>query len=590
MNRPVRVAHLTTVDLSLRFLLLGQLESIREEGFEVAAISAPGEWTRDLEAAGIRHIPWCSATRAWDPPADARAFRELMRILRRERFDVLHTHNPKSGILGRLAARLAGVPCVVNTVHGLYATPEDPLARKLPVLALEGMAARLSDLELYQSEEDLAWARRMAVAPRSGSALLGNGIDLDEFDPGRVPAERMAALRHELALPEGTLVVGTVARLVAEKGCREVFAAAREIHGRRPDVRFLVIGETDFEKRDAIGADELARAPENVILTGWRQDVRDLLALMDVFVLASWREGMPRSAIEAAAMGRPLVLTDIRGCREVARDGAEAILVPARDDAALAAAIEALVDDAALRARLGAAAEARARERFDERRVFEIVLGAYRDLLRRRGIGMPPGDDRLRLRPAGPRDARALARLHREALPEAFLSSLGERFLRTLYGALVADAEAVSVVAERNGSVVGFATGVLSVPAFAHRFYRRYGARAIAAAWPRLLRPAVMRRSIETARYAGGDRTLPESELLSVAVAPPERGRGVGRALVGRVVARLGDLGAERVKVLVGAENDDANAAYAGLGFRRGDTIALHDSVQSNLWVTECRS
>ena len=126
----------------------------------------------------------------------------------------------------------------------------------------------------------------------------------------------------------------------------------------------------DPSKADSLrsrGAATLAGV--DVIFTGWRDDVRDLLALMDVFVLASWREGMPRSAIEAAAMGKPLVLTDIRGCREVVRPGVEGLLVPPRSPAALSDAIILLLRDRALRQRMGEAARRRAVERFDERRV-----------------------------------------------------------------------------------------------------------------------------------------------------------------------------------------------------------------------------
>src|SRR2546421_432034 len=121
----VRVAHLTTVDLTLRFLLLPQLRRLRDEGYDVTTISAPGPWVGELREEGFRHVPWNHATRSWDLRADVKAFAELVRILRRERFDLVHTHNPKPGIMGRIAARLVGTPCVVNTVHGLYATPED---------------------------------------------------------------------------------------------------------------------------------------------------------------------------------------------------------------------------------------------------------------------------------------------------------------------------------------------------------------------------------------------------------------------------------------------------------------------------------
>jgi len=390
-----RVAHVTTVDSTLRFLLLPQLIRLREEGFDVSAISAPGPWTGDLAAEGVRHIPWPHATRSWNPRADALAAWELLQIFRSERFHLVHTHNPKPGIMGRVAARMARTPCVVNTVHGLYATPEDRPSKRLPVLALERLAARFSDLELYQSEEDLDWARRLGLVTRDRSALLGNGVDLSRFDPSLVPAERLQALREELGIPQAALVIGTVARLVVEKGYRELFAAAKQVRAARPSVRFLAVGPSDPEKADALDEQEMEEARKDVVFAGWRGDTRDLLALMDVFVLPSWREGLPRSAIEAAAMGRPLVLTDIRGCREVARPGVEGLLVPPRNPDRLAEAIGHLLADPASRERMGAAARARAITHFDERKVTDLIVERYRSLLagvgrgRTRGRGRP---------------------------------------------------------------------------------------------------------------------------------------------------------------------------------------------------------
>jgi glycosyltransferase involved in cell wall biosynthesis len=280
---------------------------------------------------------------------------------------------------------LARVPNLVNTVHGFYATPDDPAARRIPVLALERLAARLSDLELYQSEEDLEWVRRMRLVARDRSAYLGNGVDLSVFNPSLYPPGRLRALRRELGIPEDAVVVGTVARLVAEKGYRQLFSAARAVRAVLPDVRVLAIGAADPEKTDALSQAEIEQVRGIVTFTGWRQDIPSLLALMDVFVLASWREGLPRSAIEAAALGKPLILTDIRGCREVARDGVEGLRVPPRDAVALAAAIELLAKDRNLRERMGAAARARALERFDERKVTDLIVTHYRSLLARGG-------------------------------------------------------------------------------------------------------------------------------------------------------------------------------------------------------------
>ncbi len=592
---PVRVAHLTTTDLTLRYLLLGQLTRLREEGYQVTGISAPGPNTAAIEAAGIRHVAWRNATRSWNLGADLRAFAELVRLLRRERFDLLHTHNPKPGVIGRVAARLARVPLVVNTVHGLYATPEDRPAKRVPVLALEGLAARCSDLELYQSEEDLRWARRIRLVPAGRSELLGNGTDLKRFDPDRVDPDRAAALRAELGVPADALVVGAVGRLVAEKGYRELFAAARAVRRRHPQVRFLVVGGPDLDKADAITEVELAAAAADVCFAGWRDDVDDLLAVMDVFVLASWREGVPRSAIEAAAMAKPLVLTDIRGCREVARHDREALLVPRRDPEALAAAISRLASDPALRSRLGEAARRRAQERFSEEAVAEKVVGAYRRLLGDPRAARPgPAPELVVIRPATAADAAAMARLHAEGMPDAFLPTLGRRFLGRLYVALAGDPEAVALVAEGPDGVVGFAAGVVSVGGFYRRFTVRHGPAAALAAAPRLVRPAMARRLLETVRYPAqaGEPTasLPDAELLAIAVAPAARVGGTGRALADGVLDGLAARGAGQVKVVVGAANSGANRFYEKVGFQPAGQLSVHQGTPSNVWIRSCHS
>jgi glycosyltransferase involved in cell wall biosynthesis/ribosomal protein S18 acetylase RimI-like enzyme len=586
----LRVAHVTTVDVTLWTLLRNQLTHLREQGFEVTGISAPGPWVAELEAAGIRHLPWPHATRSWNPWGDLRAFLELLAILRRERFDIVHTHNPKPGVLGRAAGRIARVGSVVNTVHGLYATPSDRLTKRAPVVAMEWLAARCSDLELYQSEEDLAWARRIGLVRQGRSEHLGNGIDLAQFDPQVVDPERVVELRRTLGIGERTLVVGTVGRLVAEKGFRELVSAAEAIRAERGDVRFLAVGQPDPEKADAIDSRELEAASASVQVTGWSDQVRELLAVMDVFVLPSWREGLPRSAIEAAAMAKPLVLTNIRGCREVARDGVEGLLVPPRDPVALGAAIRLLLDDPAMRARLGAAARARAVERFDERRVGALVVACYRRLLGEAGAGESPRQ--VEIRPARLADVPTLARLHRQSLPEAFLPTLGDRFLRQLYRSLLADAEGITLVAEDHRGVIGFASGVVSVRNFYRRFYRRHGIRAALAAAPRLIRPSVLRRVVETARYPSGTTSLPDAELLAIAVDAKVRARSVsvGVVLARGVLQRLAESGADQVKVVTSSENQQANRFYGSLGFDRLSEVFVHEGTSSNVWVMACRS
>ena len=380
---PVTVAHLTTVDMSLRFLVFAQLVAVRDRGGRAIGISAPGPWVAELEAAGIEHLPLPSSTRSMNLADDARAMRELWEILRRERIDVLHTHNPKPGLYGRVLGRAARVPIVVNTVHGLYATEDDPLAKRAAVYLLEGVAARCSDAELFQNPEDLARMQRLHCTRRA--RFLGNGVDLTRFEPARVGPRVRAEVRSELGLDEDTIVVGAVGRLVAEKGYPELFEAMERLPDR---FRLVVVGGDDPEKPDSLDSGPLQRARGlGVQFLGHRDDVDRLYAAMDVFVLASHREGFPRTAMEASAMGLPVVATDVRGCREVVDPGRTGTLVPRNDPAGLTRALLAL-DDADVRARWGRAARQRARDHFDERQVVETVLATYRAVGRRKGLDL----------------------------------------------------------------------------------------------------------------------------------------------------------------------------------------------------------
>ncbi|MGH9210708.1 MAG: glycosyltransferase family 4 protein [Acidimicrobiales bacterium] len=382
-ERPVRVAHLTTVALSLRYLLYPQLSAVRDlPSGEVVGISAPGPEVEGLERDGIRHVALRSSTRGMNLLADLRSAWELWRILRRERVDILHTHNPKPGLYGRIVGRLARTPIVVNTNHGVYATENDRFVRRAVVLTLEAVAARFSDAELIQNPEDFNRLTRLRVNRMNRTWLLGNGIDLGRFRPGAVPDGERAARRAELGAEDDTVVVGIVGRLVVEKGYRELFEAARRLADDSPaPIKVVVIGPDDPDKADAISAEEIAAADKTgVVFLGHRDDVEAWYAAMDLFALPSYREGFPRAAMEAAASGLPIVATDVRGCRQVVDHEVTGLLVPVRDADALARAIAELAGDRPRRKTMGKAAVARAEEHFDERRVVELVMDTYRQV------------------------------------------------------------------------------------------------------------------------------------------------------------------------------------------------------------------
>lgn len=374
----IRLLHVTTTDSSLELLLGQQLRAFRDAGYEVHTASAPGPFATALAADGIHHHPLHHATRAFALGRDAAAAAELHRLFRRLRPHIVHTHNPKPGVYGRIAARAARIPLVLNTQHGLYAQPSDRPARRLSVYALERLAAACSDVELIQNPEDLETLARLGV-PRAKLRLLGNGIDLDRFRPP--PPGVRQTVRAELGISDGQVVVGAVGRLVWEKGYAELFTAARRLLPRRAELAIVVAGASDMDKGDPLTpADVAAAEAVGVQFLGHRDDPERLYAAFDIHVLASHREGFPRSAMEAAACGLPIIATDIRGCREVVESDRTGLLVPARDPAALEAAIDRLAGDVAARLRMGKLAMAKARREFDHHHIIDRTLDAYAEL------------------------------------------------------------------------------------------------------------------------------------------------------------------------------------------------------------------
>lgn len=383
-----RVLHVTTTPMSLGWLLEPQLLAFQRAGFDVVTASAPGEISAGLQKSNIVHYGVPSFERSVNATADRRAMHELREVIRRVSPHILHTHNPKPGVLGRLLGRMERTPIVINTVHGLYAQPTDSLRRKLPVYTAERAAAAFSDAELVQSIEDIGTLRRLGV-PSERLHYLGNGIDLDRFSQTDSVRSRARELRRKLGIEPTTPVVGIIGRLVWEKGYREFFEAIEVLRQGSDHVfEVVVVGPIEPGKRDAVSETDIEKmTAQGVHFLGARSDIEDLLEMFDIFVLPSRREGFPRAAMEASAMGVPVVATDIRGCREVVDDGRSGLLYPVGSVSRLAMAIESLLGDESRRVAFGRAGAARARANFDQRRIINKTLSVYRSLLRARGLG-----------------------------------------------------------------------------------------------------------------------------------------------------------------------------------------------------------
>jgi glycosyltransferase involved in cell wall biosynthesis len=280
------------------------------------------------------------------------------------------------------------VPVAVNTVHGLYALPEDSWKKRAVVYSLERLASTCSDTELVQNPEDLVTLRRVLREPAAKLTLLGNGIDLGRFGSRTDRDEVRAKVRAELGVDDSAVVVGAVGRLVLEKGYVELFDAWERLRHEHPDAVLVVVGPSDDDKADAMPAEVMSRArAAGVRFLGMRDDVDELYSGMDLYVLASHREGFPRSAMEAAASGLPIIATNIRGCRQVVDHGVTGLLVPVRSAEGLHQALGELLADPARRAEMSAAAAQRAVVEFDQQRQIDTTLATYDRLLH--AVGRP---------------------------------------------------------------------------------------------------------------------------------------------------------------------------------------------------------
>ncbi len=366
----MKILEVTNVDFSLRHFLLPLMRGLRARGHEVVGVCADGPLLGDVRDEGFR-VEGLPMARSLSPLAQVLAFRALVRLIRRERPDLVHAHMPISGVLARLAARICGVRIIAYTCHGFLFNQPGPLPRRLVSLLLEWLAGRVTDRYFTVSEEEAVDARRLRI--HSGAIGIGNGRSPAVFQPD--PLLR-AQVRTSLGTPEERVVVIVVSRLVRHKGHPELLAAMAQV----PEAELWVVGDrlsSDHgETLDA--AFEAAARPEvlgpRLRRLGYRTDIPALLASADIFALPSHFEGLPMSVIEAMLCGLPVVATAIRGPREQVVDGETGLLVRPRAVDELASALRLLAADAALRRRLGEAGRARALACYDEDRVVSRTI------------------------------------------------------------------------------------------------------------------------------------------------------------------------------------------------------------------------
>jgi glycosyltransferase involved in cell wall biosynthesis len=333
---------------------------------------------RAIRDADVRLVPWLR--HAIDPWRDAAAIGRLARWL--ADVDLVHTHSSKAGILGRVAARAAGVRGIVHTVHGWSFNDVQPAHVRRAYIEMERMAARMTDRIVCVSASDRDKGLGLGIGSPSQYRILRSGIDPALYSARAGARER---LRTAWGVGAGDVVVGSIANFKPQKAPLDFIETARRALAVSPQLKFVLAG--DGELRDeVVRAIDAAGLAGVIHLLGWRQDVPDLLAAMDVFVLTSLFEGLPRAVLQATAAGVPVVVTDTGGTGEVVEDGISGYLAVPGDVETLSRKLVLLASEDDRRRRFAAAAKARLGSEFDIRRMvhdledlYEAVLGRTSD-------------------------------------------------------------------------------------------------------------------------------------------------------------------------------------------------------------------
>jgi N,N'-diacetylbacillosaminyl-diphospho-undecaprenol alpha-1,3-N-acetylgalactosaminyltransferase len=372
-------------DFNLYRFRMPVMQALRERGAQVWAICPPGEYSPRFREHGIEFVPISLDRKTFNPLRAWTTVNRLRSILLELRPDVLHTSTLRPNVYGALAGWLAGVPAIVCTVEGLGTlyTNHDLKTRLLRwgVEQTTRLALRAADAIIFLNPDDQSYYLSQKLCrPEQARLIVSAGIDVKAFSPDRFSLEERQRLRQERGLSPDAVVVTMIARLIAPKGVREFLQAAERLNGK---ARFVLIGEPDPGNFDSLTWEEIQAYVRRglVLAPGWQNDVLPWLAITDVFVLPSYREGTPVTVLEAMAMGLPVVATDVPGCREAVVARETGFLVPPRNVDELVGAIQKLVEDPALRRRMGQAGRARVVQHFAVERVVEQYLGLYTELL-----------------------------------------------------------------------------------------------------------------------------------------------------------------------------------------------------------------
>jgi glycosyltransferase involved in cell wall biosynthesis len=364
---------------------LSLMQAIQELGWQVVAVAPVDRFSEKLADQGFSCVDLAMDRKGMNPWSDLRLWQRLWRLYRREAPDLVHHFTIKPTVYGSLAAQWAPVKGVVNSITGLgYIFIRGGAIQQLAKLLYKG-ALRPPAATIFENSQDRDFFLQHGLLnPRQAHLIYGTGVDL-RFFAGPAPAEENSP----------TITFLCMGRMLWDKGIGEFVQAAQEVKRRCPAARFVLLGGSDPGNPAAVppGWLEDRQAQGQVEWIDHVDDVRPYITQAQVVVLPSYREGFPKSLLEAAAMGKPLIATDVPGCRDIVADGVNGLLVPARDPQKLARAMLALAGNPTRRAAMGRAGRARVKERFDETIVIQETLKVYaRALPHRQDGGNPAGD------------------------------------------------------------------------------------------------------------------------------------------------------------------------------------------------------
>lgn len=386
------IALISNTDFSFYNFWLGIIRALVASGCRVCIICPGGPYVVELIKEGVEHHRLNIDRKGTNPINELRTLWQLYRVLRKERFDLVHTFTVKPNIYGSIAARAAGIPVVMNWVTGLgYVFIETGDARRRllrkVVINLYRFALRFSKRVIFLNPDDFDLFQKYKIIDSHKGMVMsgGSGVDTEKFSSARIDQDKVQALYQELGIAgdQPGVRVTLIARLLWDKGIAEFIEAARILKPKHPDALFLLVGPVDTGNPAAVPRQYMERVESEGVIRylGERTDIVEILHISDIVTLPSYSEGIPRALLEAMSMEKPIITTDTAGCRVVVDEGRNGLLVSVKDPAALASAIERLLDDEELRIRMGKYGREKALREFDERIVVRRTLKLYEELL-----------------------------------------------------------------------------------------------------------------------------------------------------------------------------------------------------------------